>query len=45
MSITSFGMTSKKVVKGTAMVSLNIAIFIIVVIKLLKEVFTRWANR
>ena len=32
---------TNKVVKGTAMVSLNIVIFIIVLIKVLKEIFTK----
>jgi hypothetical protein len=36
-----FGGGTNKVVKGTAMVSLNIVIFIIVMIKLLKEVITK----
>ena len=49
VSITSisniFGQTSNKVVKSTAMVSLNIAIFVIVMIKLFKEIITRWTNR
>ena len=36
---------NNKMVKGTAMVSLNIVIFIIVLIKLLKEVFTKFNNK
>jgi hypothetical protein len=40
-----FGAGSNKIVKGKAMVSLNIVIFIIVIIKLLKEVFTKLTNQ
>jgi len=36
---------SNKMVKGKAMVSLNIVIFIIVIIKLLKEVFTKLTKK
>ena len=37
--------SSNKMVKGKAMVSLNIVIFIIVVIKLMKEVFTKLTKK